>query len=153
MLERRDVVRPERMPTFTAFRSTETAAAPAAYLVPAGLWDAVGLLRGHGLRLEPLVTDRTLALEEFRITASRQEEEEFQGHRQRALSGEWVAVERTVPAGTLLVPVDQPLARLVLHLLDPRAPDGLVNWNLLDAALESAAVYPILRSRAAVTAP
>ena len=57
----------------------------------------------------------------------------------------WEGVDRTVPAGTLVVPVDQPLGRLVFTLLEPRSDDGAVNWNLLDDQVAAGSVYPILR--------
>jgi hypothetical protein len=36
-----------------------------------------------------------------------------------------------LPTGTILIPLAQPLARLVMLLLDPRAPDGMLAWGLL----------------------
>ena len=57
----------------------------------------------------------------------------------------WAPVEQEVPAGTLVVPVDQPLGRLIFSLLEPRSDDGVVNWNLLDDQVRVGAVYPILR--------
>jgi hypothetical protein len=54
--------------------------------------------------------------------------------------------DATLPAGTRMVPVDQPLGRLVFTLLEPRSDDGLVTWNVLDEALDDADIYPIVRS-------
>lgn len=48
-----------------------------------------------------------------------------------------------LPAGTLVVPVDQPLGRLAVILLEPQSDDGLANWHLLEA--EAGTFYPILR--------
>ena len=146
MLVRRDVVRAERMPEYGAFRATETERVPAAYLIPAGLGEVLDRLAVHGIRTAPLASDRELEVEEFRITASRQSDEEFQGHRQRTLEGAWSGVRRRVPAGTLVVPMDQPLARLAFLLLEPRSDDGLANWNVLDPELEDAESYPVLRT-------
>ena len=53
-----------------------------------------------------------------------------------------------VPAGSLAVAMDQPLARLAFYLMEPRSDDGLVDWNLLDAALGAdVKSYPIVRVR------
>jgi hypothetical protein len=53
-----------------------------------------------------------------------------------------------VPAGTLVVPIDQPLGRLALELLEPRSGDSLAAWGLLDDILErqKPQIYPILRT-------
>ena len=77
MLLRRDVVRAERMPEYGAFRATETERVPAAYLIPAELGEVLDRLAVHGIRTEALAEDRELEVEEFRITSSRQAEEEF----------------------------------------------------------------------------
>ena len=71
---------------------------------------------------------------------------EFQGHRERTLFGRYEQVEVTVPPGTVVVPVNQPLGRLVFSLLEPRSDDGVVTWNLVDDAVAEARHYPIVRS-------
>ena len=51
-----------------------------------------------------------------------------------------------MPAGTLLVPLEQPLGRLIFVLLEPRSDDGFADWNLMDDAIQKSDVYPILRT-------
>ena len=58
-----------------------------------------------------------------------------------------------ITAGSLVVPMDQPLARLAFMLLDPRSDDGLMAWNILDPVLGTTpppAFYPVLRTMEAV---
>ncbi|HSR42831.1 MAG TPA: hypothetical protein VLL48_11680, partial [Longimicrobiales bacterium] len=119
--------------------------APARYLVPAELDDVVERLRTHGIIVEPLAADRTMEVQEFVLDSIRTAERPFQGHEERTLFGSWRTVERTVPAGTLALEVDQALGRLAFYLLEPRSDDGFANWGLLDEALEGARVYPVLR--------
>jgi hypothetical protein len=61
--------------------------------------------------------------------------------------------EQTLPAGSLVIPMDQPLARLAFILMDPRSDDSFMWWNLLDAVLGQSpapAYYPVWRSMNAV---
>ncbi|MCI0436451.1 MAG: M14 family metallopeptidase [Gemmatimonadetes bacterium] len=146
MFRRLDVRRPERMPEYGTFRPTETERVPRAYLVPPNLTAALEKLAQHGVRSSPLQVPGPLRVERFRIDSTAVARE-FQQHQERTLWGAWeAATAQTVPAGTIVVPVDQPLGRLLFHLLEPRSDDGLVNWNVLDAALEGARHYPILRT-------
>lgn len=145
ILRRTDAVRVDTVPAWIGFQPAATGIAPAAYLVPAGLEDAIALLAAHGIETRRLEADSTLAVEVFRIDSSEIAEREFEGHRVRRLEGGWEAGEREVSAGTLVVPMDQPLARLAFVLLEPASDDGFVAWNLLDEALEGADVHPILR--------
>lgn len=149
MLQRLDTVTPETMYEFGTFRPTLSTVAPAAYLVPAELGDVIDRLRVHGVEMEPLQAATTLAAERFVISAMRQEEREFQGHRERTIDGTWEPEQAQVPAGTLRIDVAQPLGRLAVYLLEPQSDDGLADWNFLDAAIESDGFYPILRIPAA----
>jgi hypothetical protein len=88
--------------------------------------------------------------ERFAIEQSTQDQNEFRGaapHKLRTLTGKWEAVEQTLPVGSLLVPMDQPLARLAFILFDPRSDDGLLTWNILDGLLgDKPQYYPVLRT-------
>jgi hypothetical protein len=146
MMRRLDVRTPERMPEFGMFLPTEEARVPARYLVPEELGAVVQLLDDHGVRWRRLERATSLTVERFAIDSSTVAAREFQGHRERTLFGRYEQVEVTVPPGTVVVPVNQPLGRLVFSLLEPRSDDGVVTWNLVDDAVEEARHYPIVRS-------
>ena len=142
---RKDVVRLERMANYTTFKGRELERVPAAYYVPPGLTAALDRLTAHGIVLMPLERGTKVKGEAFRIEQSEVSATPFQNHRQRTVTGSWIAIERDVPAGTLRIDLTQPRARLAFYLIEPRSDDGLVNWNLLDPMLQEARTYPILR--------
>jgi hypothetical protein len=144
---RKDVKTPETMLDYLTFKGIEPERVPSAYFVPAGLAQALDRLESHGVVMTPLKSAARMALEEFRIDSSTAAPTAFQNHNERTLTGAWVPAERELPAGTLRVELTQPLGRLAFYLIEPRADDGLVDWNLLDEALKDAQVYPIVRTR------
>jgi hypothetical protein len=145
MLRRTDTRRPERVWEYGTFAATESARVPRSYLVPADLAPVLNNLSDHGVRSEPLAAGRTMQVERFRIDSTTVAPREFEGRNERTLAGAWESVSVEVPAGTVQVTMEQPLARLIFYLLEPRSDDGLVNWNLFGARLDGAAHYPILR--------
>ena len=145
MRRRLDTVTPTTMYEYGTFAAAADEMAPAAYYIPADLTPVVDLLAAHGVDGASLDTESTVSAERFVITGSSLADRAFEGHRERTVEGAWEPVERTVPAGTLVVPVSQPLGRLVFMLLEPRSDDGAVTWNLLAGQVEAGAVYPILR--------
>ena len=147
MLRRLDVRKPEQMWLQTTFESTESERVPSAYYVPASLGSVVERLRSHGIRLERLDQPTTVSLEEFHIAASQVAAQTFEKHQERAVTGHYESIERTMPAGTYRIPMKQPLARLAFYLLEPQSSDGLLTWNVLDQALSGSDLYPIVRSR------
>jgi len=147
MLRRLDVRTPERMAEWGSFEATETERVPAVYYLPPTLGAAIERLEAHGMRLSRLDAPRTLDVEQFRISRNETASRPFQAHQERTVEGVWEPVSAELPAGTVVVDMTQPLARLAFALLEPRSDDGLLDWNVLDAALKDAPVYPILRSR------
>ena len=145
MRRRLDVARPTSMYEYGTFAASQDEVAPEAYYVPADLAPVVDLLAAHGVDGTPLNVETAIIAEQFVITRSLLADGAFEGHRERTVEGAWEGVDRTVPAGTLVFPIDQPLGRLVFTLLEPRSDDGAVNWNLLDSQVEAGSVYPILR--------
>jgi hypothetical protein len=143
---RRDVKKPETMLDFSTFKGTEPERVSSSYYVPASLTQAIDRLEAHGIVMTPLKSPTRLAVEEFRIDSNEAAATAFQNHNERTLTGAWVAAQRELPAGTLKIDVAQPLGRLAFYLLEPRADDGLVDWNLLDEALKDAKTYPIVRT-------
>jgi hypothetical protein len=97
----------------------------------------------------------TIKGERFKIESSALAEREYQGtHKMRALTGRWEPTEQTLPAGSIVVPMDQPLARLAFLLFDPRSDDGFMAWNILDPLLGATPApeyYPVLRTMEIVT--
>jgi hypothetical protein len=147
MFRRLDVRKPERMYEYGAFEPTETERVPQAYYLPPALETAIERLEAHGLRLSRLDRASTLSVERFRIDKNTVAPQPFQNHQERTVEGVWEPADVELPAGTVVVPMDQPLARLAFLLLEPRSDDGLLDWNVLDEAIKDAKYYPILRSR------
>ena len=55
---------------------------------------------------------------------------------QAAIDGAWGNEPIELGAGSLIVPIAQPLARLVMVLLEPQAPDSFAAWGFFNACFE-----------------
>jgi hypothetical protein len=60
----------------------------------------------------------------------------FEGRMRAAIKGAWNQETSSIIAGALFVPVAQPLARLVVALLEPQAPDSFAAWGFFNACFE-----------------
>ena len=146
---RADVKKPEKMAEYGIFKATESERVPSTYYILPGNQKALALLTAHGIVTGPaLPRARTMDVEEFQIGTNTQAPNANEGHRERTVTGKWVATKRELPEGTLEVSMTQPLARLAFYLIEPRSDDGLVTWNFMDDQLTAdPKVYSILRSR------
>ena len=152
MLRRKNVSKPETMLEAITFEPSDTVRAPRAYIIPGDVAPRVmqrvlDRLQAHGVRTEKLATGTTLKGEQFKMASTRTEERSYQGHTARTTVGTWEAADVTVPDNSIVVPVDQPLGRLVFLLLEPRSNDSLVYWNLFDDdATRDLKAYPVVRT-------
>ncbi|MFH0989629.1 MAG: M14 family metallopeptidase [bacterium] len=146
MWKRTDVRKPEMMTWYGTFEASETGKVPNTYYVPATLRRIVDRLTAHGIQFTKLEKSLTVKGEQFRIDSMSVAAREYQTHKERTVIGTWEPVDQTIPAGTLVVPMNQPLARLIFLVLEPRAEDSFVRWNLMDDVIERSKIYPIFRT-------
>ena len=109
-----------------------------AYVVPPAHAAWLGeRLAVHGIRFERL--DRAAkgaSVEAFRATKVTFSTAPFEGHFTATLEGQWKDERQDIPVGSLIVPIAQPKARLILTLLEPRAGDSYAAWGFFNSAFE-----------------
>ena len=114
-----------------------TTAPRAGYLVPVAWAPMVEpRLRAHGLQYRRLDAALDAPAQAYRATRIDFDKTSTEGHQRLKLAGAWADESAQLPAGSLFVPIAQPRARLVVALLDPDAPDSLLQWGLFNAAFE-----------------
>lgn len=145
MLLRTDTQTPTEMYEYGTFLPTEWETVPPAYFIPSALNEVVELLSAHGVKTVQAPVG--VEVQAFHIDSLSTSEREYQGRQAQEV---WGGYGDPKPAdlapGTIMVPMDQPLARVVFTLLEPRSDDGLVAWGLLTGILASGQNYPILRA-------
>lgn len=108
------------------------------YLVPVAYAQELrAKLSLHGIRYETVPKALTdFAVQSFRATRVLFSGAPFEGRLRASIDGAWQSDRRTVLPGSLLVPLAQPLGRLVLALLEPQAPDSFAQWGFFNACFE-----------------
>ena len=109
----------------------------AGYLVPAAeaSWVAA-VLKTHGVEYRLLGKAWQGDAQVFRATKSSFGSASVETHQRLTVEGDWTRESRATPAGALFVPIAQPRARLVMALLEPKAPDSLLAWGRFNNAFE-----------------
>lgn len=127
------------------FAPTRSVPMARVYLLPRedGMKPVVAKLRQHGILVEELCAPLTASVQSFQIEHVTKSTRAFQAHNEMKLSGKYVEASTTLPEGTLVVRLAQPLGRLAAYLLEPESDDGLVDWNFFDAMLAEGKPAPI----------
>lgn len=124
------------VPYYAEARPAREVAPPLYYVVPPQWTGAVEVLRAHGLRMQRLSAPLTVEVESYRFREVRWAPSSFEGRRIVSYKTEPVRERRTYAAGSVVVPLAQPSARVALQLLEPDAPDSLAAWGFFDPVFE-----------------
>lgn len=107
------------------------------YVVPAAHAAWVGeKLRAQGIAFAVLGDQGTAPVQTFRAEAADFSAQSVEGHQRLNVQGQWRDDSRAIGAGALFVPIAQPQARLVMAMLEPQAPDSLLQWGEFNNAFE-----------------
>jgi hypothetical protein len=126
------------VPVFEQLEVTLEVDAPAGYLVPRQYAELARRLQLHGVVVFQLWNDVTLPVEMVRLDEVTFADQPYQG-RHRVEVDAWTVErfeDRFFPAGTYWVSLGQPLAKVVVHLLEPCAPDSFFAWGFLSSIME-----------------
>jgi len=125
------------VPFFRDLLPVESVQLPAAYVVPAAWPQIIEKLEQHGVRFERLAHSQAMRVQRYRLANPVWADKPFEGrHLVTEFSATLETVSVDIPAGSIVVPMDQPAANVVANLLEPRAPDSLLRWGFLDASFE-----------------
>jgi hypothetical protein len=140
-----EIYKPELMQDYAYFKPTRSVPMARAYVLPneEAFAPVVEKIRQHGIAIETLRAPLTTEVSSFVVEAITKSPKPFQGHNEVKLRGQYVAEKTTLPAGTRIVRLAQPLGLLAAYLLEPESDDGLTNWNFLDPWLEVGKPAPI----------
>lgn len=124
------------VPYYDDFHTTVAVAPPLSYIVPPQWKDVIEVLAAHGLRLQRLGAPATVEVESYRFTDAKWAAAPFEGRVLPTFKTVAMSEQRTFPAGSVVVPLDQPAARVAVQLLEPDAPDSFVAWGFFNAIFE-----------------
>jgi hypothetical protein len=115
------------------------------YVLPAdpAFKPVIEKIRQHGIKVDVLIAPLSATVSSLVVDAIEKAPKPFQNHNEVKLKGKYVDEKVTLPAGTPIVRLAQPLGLLAAYLLEPESDDGLTDWNFLDQWLEVGKPVPI----------
>jgi murein tripeptide amidase MpaA len=128
-----------RVPMRDAVKPLLVVRAPGAgYVVPVSFAAEIEpRLAAHGIATAKLKTRQTaVRATTFRAREVQFSAAPFEGRMRAQLDGAWSEQTVNIEPGALFVPIAQRLARLVIALFEPRAPDSFAAWGFFNACFE-----------------
>ncbi len=124
------------VPMYNTLRPTKIVPVPLYYIVPPQWREVIQTLQRHGLELLQTAEVTSIEVESYRFSDVQWPSGPFEGRFMPSFKAERVRESRSFPAGSVVVPLEQKLAKVALNLLEPEAPDSLVAWGFFNAIFE-----------------
>jgi hypothetical protein len=109
---------------------------PEAYIIPPEWRDVIDRLELHGVELNRLEESRTLAVDSYRFEDVSWQARPYEGRHPVSFELVEIREERTYPAGSVVVDMNQPTAQVTAHILEPAGPDSYVLWGFFNTIFE-----------------
>jgi len=136
------------LPLATGAKVTTTTDPPAAYIVPPQWTHVIDVLAAHDVTLRRTTAPWTGKVERYRCSGMQWQGNPFEGRHpifpgedpgaQPGRYGQCTLTTETItfPAGSVVVPLNQRLSKVVIHWLEPDAPDSALRWGFFDPIFE-----------------
>jgi len=125
------------IPNWNRLQPDVSIAPPSAYAIPAQWTGVIARLRDHGIAYKRLDCAVAVDAQGYQLSDPKWTTQPFEGHLMlRSVTTNPVSRHETLPAGSVIVPLDQPAANVAIELLEPDAPDSLLRWGMLDSSFE-----------------
>ena len=124
------------IPMYDTFRVTAAVAPPLHYIIPVQWWGPIDVLVEHGVQSKMLAAWTSIEVESYRFVNVAWPSGPFEGRHMPRFDVERVTEVRQFPKGSVVVPVAQPLGKVIMNLLEPEAPDSLAKWGFFNAIFE-----------------
>lgn len=124
------------IPYFYDVRPTDSVPVAKAYIIPHEWGILTERMRLHGIVIKELEKDTTLLAGRYRFSNVKFANWPYEGHFQPSYELTSFRQKVNVPKGSYLVSADQRTLRVIVNLLEPKAPDSFVKWGFLNAIFE-----------------
>lgn len=139
-----DYTKPVSIPThiYNSFEPVRSVQLPQAYIISAENREVIGLLDLHGIKYTTLKESAPVAVETYRFTPKSQwSKTPYEGR--FVLTPDITVRNETVtyPAGSAVVDMSQPLAKIAAFLLEPLSPTSLAYWGFFNNYVRPASEF------------
>ncbi len=111
---------------------------PAAYAIPVQWTEIIDKLDAHGIAYQRIAKPIKLRAAAYQIDEPQWASKPFERHLMlRDFKLSETTRDAELPAGSVIVPLNQRVANVAINLLEPEAPDSLLRWGFLNAVFET----------------
>ncbi|CAN5541462.1 M14 family metallopeptidase [soil metagenome] len=130
------------IPFYDVFKPINIVETPVAYIIPQGWYAVIDLLKLNGVKLSQFGKDTSIAVSAYHIDDYKSSPRPYEKHHKN--SGVVTSsITKTVKflKGDYYIPLNQPVNRYLVEMLEPTGDDSFFAWNFFDAILQQKEGY------------
>jgi hypothetical protein len=124
------------LPLFNHNIPTHSVKLPEAYIVPVAWTEVIQRIKAHGISFSRITETLHLEVESYRFENPVWRNTPNEGRQTVTADAIPVLSERVFEPGSLIIPMDQPAARLIASMLEPASNDSFLYWGFFNAIFE-----------------
>ncbi len=125
------------LPIFEKVNPTSLVHLPEAYIIPVEWQDIIERLKLHGIKMIPIEKEETKEVEIYVFTKNEWQKNPYEGRfRMSKIKYDKKVSMITYSTGSVIVPMDQPLAKIIAHMLEPDGNGSFLEWGFFNQIFE-----------------
>jgi hypothetical protein len=125
------------LPIFEKVNPTSLIHLPEAYIIPAEWQDIIERLKFHGIRMETIQIEVSKEVETYVFTENEWQKTPYEGRfRMSKIKYDKKGSVISYPPGSVIVPMNQPLAKIIAHMLEPDGNGSFLEWGFFNQIFE-----------------
>ena len=125
-----------RIPFFNKMEADVKVKLPEAYVIPVEWQQVIDRLALHGIRFKRLKKAAVIKVNSYKFHDVSWAKSPYEGRQTASFKLEPLTEERTFPAGSAVIDMNQRTAKVVANILEPQARDSFVYWGFFNAIFE-----------------
>ena len=110
---------------------------PEAYVIPVEWTTIIDRLRIHGIRYDKLENEAVITSETYKFSDVKWEASPYEGRQLiTKLKTEEISLKRKYPPGSVIIPLNQPKARLIAFMFEPASKESFLRWGFFNTIFE-----------------
>ena len=125
-----------KLPYFNDQKPVVEVDLPEAYIIPPEWINIIELLELHGIKYSQLDEPVVIPVQTYKFKNVSWRQLPYEGRHPVSFDYDEIFEEREFPAGSVVIDMNQRTARVIAHILEPKAPDSYLYWGFFDAIFE-----------------
>jgi hypothetical protein len=127
----------QKIEYYNDIQPTKKVSLPECYIIPPEWKTVIKRIKLHGIKTYKLPEETKINVTSYMFTNVNWRSSPYEG-RQRITNIDIKKYKQkeNFPEGSILIPMNQQRARVIAHMLEPKAPDSFIKWGFFNAIFE-----------------